>query len=178
MYNADDPNAVPLPLVGSGAPSLTFAYLQVEVASPPEPGQAVADGNLGDLARLVGYDAPQPAQVTAGSSFPLTLTWECLGTFDSDYTVFVHLTGADGRPLAQADGPPLSGAYPTRFWDVGERLADPYILSVPNDVPPGEYDLRVGMYLLATGDRLPLLGRDDQVQGDFVRLGQIEVVAP
>jgi 4-amino-4-deoxy-L-arabinose transferase-like glycosyltransferase len=178
LYDADDPDATPLPLVGSGAPSLTFDYLQVDVASAPEPRLAVAAGNLGDLAGLVGYDAPQPAQVTAGSNLPLTLTWECLGAFDSDYTVFVHLADADGHPLAQADGPPLSGAYPTRFWDVGERLADPHTLTVPDDVPPGAYELRVGMYLPGTGERLPVLDANDQMRGDYISLGRIQVMAP
>jgi hypothetical protein len=145
---------------------------------PPEPAQLVAEGNLGNLARLVGYDPPPPLQAPLGTSLPLTLTWECLGIFDADYTVFIHLVGPDKRPLAQADSQPLSGAYPTTRWDVGERLADPYRLSIPVDLPPGDYDLLVGMYLLSTGQRLSLLRADGQVLGDSISLRKVTITKP
>ena len=82
------------------------------------------------------------------------------------------------QPVAQADGPPLDGAYPTSFWDVGERLADPYSLEIPIDVQPGDYELIVGMYLLSTGERLLLLDSRGQVLGDSIWLGDIRVTPP
>jgi hypothetical protein len=103
---------------------------------------------------------------------------------EQDYAVFIHLAGADGQPVAQVDSQPLSGrqplsgGYPTSFWDKGEFLADPYSLLVPEDVLPGEYELRVGMYLPASGGRLPLLDADGQVLGDSISLGWITVRAP
>jgi hypothetical protein len=145
---------------------------------PPEPSQAVKEGNLGDMARLVGYDPPLPLQVKAGTTLPLTLTWECVGTFEADYTVFVHLVGVDRRPVAQADSQPLGGAYTTTRWHVGERMADPYQLEIPPDLSPGEYELLVGMYLLSSGERLPLLSSDGQVVGDSVSLGRVEIEGP
>ena len=174
LYDADDPSAAPLPLVGSGVSSLTLDYLKIDLIPPPEPSRIVDEGNLGGLARLVGYDLAQPT-VAAGATLPLTLTWECSGRFADDYTVFVHLVGDGGPPLAQADGQPLGGSYPTRFWDPGERLTDPYRLQVPPDVPPGEYELHVGMYLLATGERLPLLDDNGQVLGDGISLDRVVV---
>ncbi len=148
---------------------------------PPLPSRPVAEGDLGGVVRLLGYDLPSSAgedAVEAGTSLPLTLTWECLDTMQQDYTVFVHLAGADGQPLAQADGPPLGGSYPTSFWDEGERLDDPYVLDIPADVPPGEYELRVGMYLLATGERLPLTAAGGQILGDSIPLTEVEIAAP
>jgi hypothetical protein len=101
-----------------------------------------------------------------------------MGTFEADYTVFVHLVGAHGQPLAQVDSQPLAGIYPTSFWSVGERLTDPYLLYIPPDLPPGEYELLVGMYLLSTGARLPVLGVDGQVLGDSISLGPVTVEKP
>jgi hypothetical protein len=92
---------------------------------------------------------------------------------DKDYTVFIHLADSEGRPVAQVDGQPLSGAYPTSFWDAGERLADPYVLSIPPDVPAGEYELLTGMYLLATRERLPASGG-----GDMIHLTTVKLEAP
>jgi len=165
-----------LPLTGSEALQLTLG--PIAVAPQREPSQPVVEGNLGGLVRLVGYDPAPPLQAEGGASLPLTLTWEALAPMTDDYTVFVHLTGEDGRPLAQADGPPLAGAYPTSFWKVGERLADAHLLAMPPEVPAGDYQLRVGMYLLATGERLPLLDAEGQVAGDHIRLGPVTVASP
>jgi hypothetical protein len=145
---------------------------------PPEPSQMVKEGNLGGAARLVGYDPALPIQVQAGDTVPLTLTWESIGSFEADYTVFIHLTDAGRLPVAQADSQPRGGAYPTTRWHVGERLADFYQLEIPPDVPPGEYELLVGMYLLSSGERLPLLSSEGQIVGDSVSLGRVEVADP
>jgi hypothetical protein len=153
-------------------------YKLISVPEPPVPSQPVAEGNLGNMARLEGYDPFPPLQATAGTTLPLTLTWEATGSFDQDYTVFVHLVGGDQRPLAQADSQPVDGDYATTFWDIGQRVGDPHQLLIPADLPPGEYELLVGMYLLSTGQRLPLLGTDGQVLGDGISLGQVTVTPP
>lgn len=145
---------------------------------PPEPSRPIADGTLGDVVRLAGYDLPEPLHLVPGATLPLTLTWESLASTGNDYTVFVHLVGADGRPLAQVDSQPLGGDYPTSYWDVGERLADPYRVSIPVDLPPGEYALLTGMYLLSTEERLPLLGEGGGAVGDSIPLGRLTVVEP
>jgi hypothetical protein len=153
-------------------------YKLIQVPPPPEPSTLVAEGNLGNVARLVGCDPPQPLHTAAGATLPLTLTWEALGAFEEDYTVFIHVVGADKQPLAQADSQPVGGDYPTTFWDIGQRLADPYRLVIPFDLPPGEYGLLVGMYLFSTGERLPLLGADGQILGDSISLGTVLVTEP
>jgi hypothetical protein len=153
-------------------------YKLMNPPAPPEPSQWVDVGVLGGVARLEGYDLPAPPEVTPGATLPLTLTWESLATTDAEYTVFVHLVGPDSRPLAQVDSQPLGGAYPTSYWDVGERLADPYRMHIPEDVLPGEYGLLAGMYLLSTGERLPLLDGDGQPVGDSIPLGRLTIVQP
>ena len=182
LYDGDDVDAGPLPVLDAAANpvgySVVLDYLHVNVASPPEPTQLVPEGNLGGLVRLVGYHPPLPIQVMAGTTLPLTLTWESLAEMEADYTVFIHLVGGDVQPVAQVDSQPLGGTYPTRFWDPGERLADPHLLSVPLDVPSGEYELIVGMYLPSTGERLPLLNAEGEILGDSILLGQVTVVSP
>jgi hypothetical protein len=168
--------ARPLPLVEDGSTELDLGPVGVDAL--PEPPQRIVEGNLGDVARLVGHDLLLPIGVTAGATLPLTLTWESQGATEIDYTVFVHLTAADGRPVAQLDSQPLQGAYPTSFWRVGERIQDPSLLEVPAGVPPGDYDLRVGMYFLETGERLPLVGMEGQVLGDSIALGRVTVTQP
>jgi 4-amino-4-deoxy-L-arabinose transferase-like glycosyltransferase len=163
-----------LALLQNDETELGLGPVDLRLARPSNP---IVEGNLGDVVRLLGYDIGS-TRVQAGATLPLTLTWECLDTMDDDYTVFVHLVGADGEPLAQVDSQPLGGSYPTSFWDAGERLRDPYLLELPADLAPGEYELRVGMYLLATGDRLPLYGSGGQSLGDSVRLDTVTITVP
>ena len=40
------------------------------------------------------------------------------------YAAFVHVTGDGGAMLAQADGPPAGGRYPTSYWLPGEIVED------------------------------------------------------
>jgi hypothetical protein len=67
-----------------------------------------------------------------------------------------------GNIWGQMDSQPLEGDYPTSFWDVGEVIEDEYILAIREDAPAGLYLLEVGMYELATGQRLPVLSDDGE----------------
>jgi hypothetical protein len=89
----------------------------------------------------------------------LTLTWDCLGTFDTQETIFVHLIDGTGRLAAQADGDPLRGLFPLSECRAGERIRD--IRFVPLDTPH-RYTLKVGMYNRLSGERLPAVDANGQ----------------
>jgi hypothetical protein len=94
---------------------------------------------------------------------------------DRDYTVFVHLLAEEGSLVTQDDGPPRSGDYPTSFWSPGERIADQHVLNIA-DLPSGTYGLRVGMYLLETGQRLPVTNpRGERVGSDAISLAEVHL---
>jgi 4-amino-4-deoxy-L-arabinose transferase-like glycosyltransferase len=159
-YAAD---GTPLELVTLGRVKVRpKAYETVE-----PPNRLGAD--LGGQVTLLGYDVDR-LKVASGESVNITLYWEARVAVPADYTVFLHLPSPDGPPFAQADGQPQHGAYPASFWDVGEVVADPRTIVVPADLPPGDYSLVAGMYLLETGVRLPWLAPDGKAQGDAVPL--------
>jgi hypothetical protein len=132
---------------------------------PGDAGQPVAASFGGEI-ELLGYEAAQQEDTLA-----VTLHWLSLVPPDKDYTVFVHLLDAGGGVITQHDGQPLEGTYPTSVWDEGEAVADPHLLSLPSDLAPGDYRLRVGLYLLETGERLQVEGN-----GDSVELGPVQLV--
>jgi hypothetical protein len=82
----------------------------------------------------------------AGDGLCVELDWQSLTQPTGDYTIFVHLIDANGRLVAQNDMPPRGGFAPTGGWPADSTLSDPHGLTLPGDVPPGEYTLRVGMY--------------------------------
>jgi hypothetical protein len=127
---------------------------------------------------LRGYDLA-PTQVRPGDELLLTLYWQVLEQGDQDYTVFVHLVDREGRMWDQADAQPLSGEYPTSFWGRGEIIQDSYVLSLPPQAPPGDYSIELGMYLLATGERMPVRDAEEvRMEGDRIQLAPVRVVVP
>ncbi len=113
------------------------------------------DLRLGDRVTLLGYDLPKP-RVQPREPLRLTLYWQAQGPTDAAYTVFTHLLGPEGRVVAQKDSPPQGGAAPTTGWLPGEVIADEYQIPIPSELPPGPFQLEVGMYDPATGERLPV----------------------
>lgn len=131
--------------------------------------------NLGGEVALIGYSLDRTA-ANPGETFHLTLYWEALADLDTNYSVFTHILGEQQRLWAQDDGWPLDGDAPTATWRRGQRIVDPYELTVAADAQPGVYELEVGMYD-ASGTRLSLLGPGGHVQDTRIVLGRVRVAA-
>jgi hypothetical protein len=92
------------------------------------------------------------------------LRWAASARPGREYTVFLHLYDASGKLVAQQDGPPLGGAYPTRVWDAGEAMAETRRVPLPAGGLPAGAALKVGLYLPSSGERLPTLEGADGVE--------------
>ena len=131
--------------------------------------------DLGGQVAFPGY-ALYRATVAPGQSVELIVYWQSQRPMEVDYTVFTHLLDAEGRIRGQQDRMPVGGTRPTTTWLPGEIIADPYTIPVATDAPPGRYRLEVGMYELATGARLPVLGPDGvRVPQDRILLGTVVI---
>ncbi len=117
--------------------------------------------------RLMGFDLPSD-DLTPGGSMDVTLFWGASGPSLRAYTVFAQLLDAGGAIVAQADGWPAGGLWPTTCWAAGETVADARRLALPEALPPGAYRLVVGLYDAATGARLATAGGAGAVE--LVRL--------
>ncbi|MCL4303263.1 MAG: hypothetical protein KJ077_46685 [Anaerolineae bacterium] len=104
--------------------------------------------------QLSTFNQPLSSILYLPSSTPrLTLYWRPTSPFPADYTVFIHFRAADGFVRSQADGPPVSGHYPTTTWQPGEIIQDIRYFPEGNLVQADH--LAVGLYDPATGQRLP-----------------------
>lgn len=135
----------------------------------PRPVTAIAE-----LDGIVLGSVTVPARAQPGGSLPIRLTWWAERPTAAALTVFVHLLDGAQRERAGADGPPAGGTNPTSTWQPGELVADQRTLALPTDLPPGTYDLEVGLYDGATGRRLPL-HRADRRLGDAAIVATIVV---
>jgi hypothetical protein len=136
------------------------------------------DAILGDQIRLLGYDLISP--LSEGESegekhLSLILYWQALHPPKDDYTVFVHLLGADGKLAAQHDAPPMEGLYPTSRWFKGDIVTQQIDLHVPPGTPPGRYELLVGMYTYPDIVRLPVTSDRPYAQDGLVWLQSVEI---
>ncbi len=146
-----------------------------KVPQPTVPPSAIAHPLGATFApglELAGFRLT-PAVVQPGQTVTIELYWRAGERLAEDYTVFVHLTDGQGRVIAQSDSQPDGGRYPTSIWDEGELVEDTHRLTIPPGTPPGEYRLVAGLYLLATMERLPVVG--DASGENAVELGTITV---
>jgi hypothetical protein len=88
----------------------------------------------------------------------VTLTWQSLAAVQ-DLKVFVHVYDANGKLLAQDDGPPAAGFAPTSWWRRGDVITDTRTINMAS-LPPGTYRITAGMYGGTTGERLEVRGPD------------------
>ena len=85
-----------------------------EIAGP----QILTDINFGNFFRLEGYTLAPTSE-----GLKILLFWRAIESPDSDYTLFVHIVNSDDQIVAQKDGQPFNGRYPTSTWPPGETVS-------------------------------------------------------
>jgi hypothetical protein len=132
--------------------------------------------DLGDQIEFHGYSL-ESAQVEPGGVLRLALYWRARQRMTVSYIVFTHLLGKDGGIWGQRDNKPVKGTYPTTGWVGGEVITDEYEVAAKSDTPPGEYQIEVGIYDAATGQRLPVFDEGGtRLPGDRILLDQVITV--
>lgn len=128
---------------------------------------------------LIGL-AVTPDVVPAGESVLLTLYWRAEGALPADMVAFTHIgTGlADSANIAQRDGPPCQGLYPTAQWLPGDVVPDRFAVVIPPDAPPGEYPIVVGWYRYPSLERLPLVDAAHALADNRAIVGRLRVTGP
>jgi hypothetical protein len=162
------------------APLVLFSRREgVKVQPGPIPAAEIKPliANFNRQINLTGYHLNQP--LTPGGDLKLTLFWQAEAPVAVDFTVFVQLVDAASNTIvAQGDGKPQDGYYPTLYWQPGETIIDQHTFSLPGNISPGSYDILVGFYEAATNLRLQILDEAGLFKSDYVRISGIQVQAP
>ncbi len=152
-----------LPVSGSHVPdTIHLGPLKIPLSpvNKPPDGVQLQSARFGDVAQLLGYQlAIEP------TGLKLSLYWQAGQPDGIDYTVFVHVLDQAGQLVMGQDNQPVNGSYPTGIWERGEIIPDEYRFDT-DDLPPGEYQLEIGMYVLETGERLPVYSPDGTQKPD------------
>jgi hypothetical protein len=154
-----------------GGPALMAAQ-----AAPPR-FQATqvefSDGTLRplrDQLALQGY-----AMEVVGDRLRLNLVWLTRRGTPASYKVFVHVIDDTGKLWTQDDSRPVQYASNTNRWLPGQVILDEHWLTLPAELPPGRYQVRVGVYGEEDGQRLPVVNEQGEVIDDQVLLDYVEV---
>jgi len=159
-----------------------FRYIAPAYAKPPLISEdKIAsiphrlDVTFGDQMRLLGYAIDQTS-VKPGEEVAVTLYWQSVAKMDKDYSIFIHLLDELETVVAQVNTFPGLGSFPTRDWEIGDAIAEEYIVKLPWSVlSPNSAQFEVGLFDPSTGDRLPAYSPDGHFMGDNVRFYRIEI---
>lgn len=95
--------------------------------------------------RLIGTHLPD--KVVPGEIYPVFIRLETLGPISQDYAIFVHYRDTEGIVLAQYDGLPGGGLWPTTQWPTGETRTEFFHLSMPEEMATGVHGtVVIGFY--------------------------------
>lgn len=152
------------------APTLA-KILVLPPAAPAEPMHA-SGASWPHVGRLSGYDLPGEHSLADCATLDpelcsqaLILHWTADGTPDANLSVFVHVLDASGKLVAQHDGQPRLGLWPTSAWSAGNQIVDPHPLTGLDGLPSGDYRIEIGLYRPDTGERIRAEHGDSAVIG-------------
>ncbi|MFP3897645.1 MAG: ArnT family glycosyltransferase [Anaerolineales bacterium] len=131
-------------------------YSVPTVQRPPDEYLAL----YGESIALHNYE--MPPCIAGEKEITATLEWVSHRPVEKDYTVFVHLVDEKGTVLAQDDGEPRGGRYPTSLWMPHDTVIDERNLTIPRDLPAGPYRVLIGLYRPDTIERLPAQDQSGQ----------------
>lgn len=164
----DTTERIPIYRDGDTNPLDRVQLAYIAVPWPGDVGTATpVQATFGDAITLRAADLPTPNSAAPGETVSFTLYWEGAASRPTpvDYNVFVHLIDSTGQLVATGDGPPRGGSYPTGAWLAGDIVPDERRLVLPPALPPGDYQVRVGLYRPQTGERLPVRQADNSSPG-------------
>jgi hypothetical protein len=127
--------------------------------------------------------APRPARATAGDTVAVRSAWRGEQPTDGELAMTVRLVDAGGTEWAQADGLLAASdgtddlkVRPTSRWRAGELTADQVALTLPPGLPPGDYELLLGLYRRDPVQPLEVVDAQGTSLGANAPAGRLHVV--
>ncbi len=158
----------------SGVPNTLIYTAQTtprnfEVSPTLATRRAIFSGGLTLLGGNTAYD-PTRHEVA------VQLYWQNTADKQPDDTILMHIVNqSTGEVVLNADQQPLYGSYPFSQWQKGEVVTDQRWISLPADLKPGVYQVRVGVYDTASGARRTIDDPQHDSAGNSLMLHFFEI---
>lgn len=169
-----DSALIAAPLAPDGQTNYRAYHLTAQPVVTP---QIKLDVNFGNIIQLIGYDREPVNQnhnvATADrTDVSVTLYWRVLNPPDrGDYSTFAQLRDAWGFEWGQTG----SFDYPSEEWTPGEIIINRLDVPLAAGAPPGDYELRVGLFSQSANARLNIVAVDGGFGGTVARLSPLTI---
>jgi len=117
---------------------------------------------------LLGYTLDH-STLKPGETVSLETAWRVDSVPERLPSLMAHVLGPDGRALVVGDGL----GVPIESWQADDIFVQRHTLTLPGDMPPGQYWVQTGIYWLDSGERWPV--RDSRATGDRLLLESVQV---
>ena len=130
-----------------------------------------------DELELLGYAIDRQTALP-GDTIEITLYVEALQRMTTDYSMFIHLWGADMEWLGARDSFLGRGAWPTSQMSAGQIIEDRYVVSIaPTATVPSRIRMEIGFYEFESGRRLWATSPDG-TRSELPFVGRIKLASP
>ena len=167
-------------LTGDGAPWRIYDLTRSSSISLGNPKHSarkmIPSVNFGDQIEFRGASLRRLLHKPA--AFELMFQWRSFRNLKTGWHGFLHVIGSDGRTVYQQDHWPLGVHVPTNQWKPGEIIREQYILVLPEALPAGKYQLRLGWYDPLRQSRLPILDPVASDGQERATVAEVETFGP
>ncbi len=134
--------------------------------------------NFGDKIALRSYGLMSGPVEATWDAMRIDLHWQIEAELDGKHQIALRLADDEGRTWAAQDSEPVGGLRPFDQQRVGSEIRDHHGLLIPAGMPPGYYELRLGLYRFEDGRWLDVLDSGGTARGVELTLGRVQVIAP
>ena len=131
------------------------------IYAPPSGASAASAHPAADFEgtiRLLDYRL-STTRAAPGESVVVQFDWQSLKETSESYWLLLQLASPK-EAVANKDGVPTAGRVTTDWWKKGQVLSGHHTLTLPPDIEPGTYELRIGLHPFGRWEWLRTGGRD------------------
>ena len=140
------------------------------------PAEFVLEYRMGNSLVLRGYDAKPPAGlVTPGSILNVSTQWQAGESVPAALAIGTYLMNPQGGIAFQDDSVPVGGFWPSTEWQAGAVVRHNVAFVLPNDLPPGHYEVWCIVYSQQDGSRMEVTDAAGTSIRDYALLYSVEI---
>ena len=112
---------------------------------------AACEVHFADRVLLTGLSVVQTPRL-----LQVKYRWRCLKPLDREYWCFTHILDPTNKVIGFLDHQVLHGDPPMTSWKTGDEAIESFEYRFSEPQPPGSVRLKLGLYHVASGERLPV----------------------
>ncbi len=129
----------------------------------------------GEAMTLDGYTIVPSDRLVGGQVLRPAIEWRAQSETNARYVTVMELADARGNVWALDAREPLDGHSPTSQWRKGQIIGDQFKLALPSTMPPGDYQLRLGVKNHEQDEMLPAADAQGRALGEQPALATLRV---